>query len=225
MSENYDVVLPVVPEESFLGEALESVLAQSKRPNKIFVVVNGTNETKCRSFRVAKSFGKPVEAILVQEKGQIGALRLGIASSKSSFIAFIDADDLWLPDKQEVQLGAFQTWPELEAVHCIMTDFRDHNGVRQFGRSTQSALFGATTFRRSVFDRLGPPDLTAKPSQWLVRWYSSAREAGLVETCIDEEMILRRIHGDNFWVNHREEALGHLFEELRHLSRKKLRET
>ena len=86
------VIIPVFNGEKYLAAAIESVLAQNYQPIQLIVVDDGSTD---RSATVARSFAQ-VEYHFQDHAGVATALNMGIAESKGTFIAFLDADDLWI---------------------------------------------------------------------------------------------------------------------------------
>jgi glycosyltransferase involved in cell wall biosynthesis len=119
-----DVVMPVYNGEAFVEAGLESVFAQTALPSRIIVVNDGSTDHTAE--RVKMLFEKQValltECVLLDKKngGLSSARNAGVLESRSKFVAFLDADDVWLPQKLEFQYGVFQsnTFTNLGAVYC-----------------------------------------------------------------------------------------------------------
>ena len=87
-------VMPAFNAERFLAEAIRSVLAQSLPPVEVIVVDDGSTDS---TGEIARSFGEPVRCIRQQNAGPSAARNRGIREARGEFIAFLDADDWWLP--------------------------------------------------------------------------------------------------------------------------------
>ena len=98
------VVVPCYNGERFVGEAIESALAQTHAPAEVIVA---DDESADRSVRVASSFGPRVRVIRCAHGGVSAARNAGIAAASSDLIASLDADDVWERDKLEHQLPRF----------------------------------------------------------------------------------------------------------------------
>ncbi|HUC07767.1 MAG TPA: glycosyltransferase family A protein, partial [Solirubrobacterales bacterium] len=92
------VVIPAFDAERFLGESIESVLAQTYAPLETIVVDDGSNDG---TVAVASAYSE-VTVIEQANAGPSAARNRGFAASSGDFIAFQDADDLMTPDKLEV---------------------------------------------------------------------------------------------------------------------------
>ena len=117
------VVIPVYNGERFIGEALDSVRAQTMPPAEILVVDDGSTD---RSGAIAEAWGATVLHQLNQ--GNSAARNAAIRASSQPWIAFLDADDVWEPQKLEYQWTAVQRCPDAGAVFTDFTEF-DSRGL------------------------------------------------------------------------------------------------
>jgi glycosyltransferase involved in cell wall biosynthesis len=95
------VVIPCYNGARFIRETLESVRAQTRPVLEVIVVDDGSTDD---SAAIAESFGPLVRVIRQPNQGESVARNRGIDEAKGDWIAFLDADDLWLPEKNEKQL-------------------------------------------------------------------------------------------------------------------------
>ncbi|QDS88347.1 Hyaluronan synthase [Rosistilla ulvae] len=111
------VVIPCYNGASYLDETLRSALAQTHRPLEILLVDDGSTDN---SVEIAESFAPHVTVYRQPNSGESVARNRGIELAKGDFVAFLDADDLWEPNKLEAQISQFNRVPELS---CVYTDF------------------------------------------------------------------------------------------------------
>jgi glycosyltransferase involved in cell wall biosynthesis len=112
--ETISVVIPTYNYARFLPAALESVLGQTLPPDEIIVVDDGsTDETRDVVERYA---ARGVRYIRQESEGVSVARNRGIRESRGEFVAFLDADDEWLPEKLELQMSHFQQHPQAALV-------------------------------------------------------------------------------------------------------------
>ncbi|MBP7937174.1 MAG: glycosyltransferase family 2 protein [Phycisphaerae bacterium] len=97
-----------------LGEALESVLAQTVPPMEILVVDDRSTD---ESAALARSFGPRIRVLVNPGRGPGAARRLGVSEASGEYIAFVDADDTVEPTKHEQQLAVLQSRPPGTVVH------------------------------------------------------------------------------------------------------------
>jgi glycosyltransferase involved in cell wall biosynthesis len=94
-------VIPAYNAEPFIGEAIQSVLAQTFEVSEIIVVDDGSSDN---TSEVARGFART--RVIRRPNGGPGAARnTGINAASGNWIAFLDSDDLWLPRKTEIQIG------------------------------------------------------------------------------------------------------------------------
>lgn len=193
------VVIPVYNGERFLAEALTSVFVQTYRPIEVIVVDDGSTD---RSAEIAASFG---EVTLVRQlnSGVSTARNTGIARAQGEFLAFLDADDIWLERKIELQVRYLGDHPEFAYAISHYSNFI-HRGVP-----------APPWFRP---DRLDAPELGYVPSSWLVRrstldavgpfnpdyrnaedmdWIARAKDMGLLAGVLPDVLVAKRIHDAN----------------------------
>lgn len=94
MTQAYAVVIPAKNARLFIGAALESVAAQHVKPAEVVVVDDGSTDG---TGEIARTFGVTVVTVSSSE-GVSAARNRGILATTAPFIAFLDADDEWLPD-------------------------------------------------------------------------------------------------------------------------------
>jgi glycosyltransferase involved in cell wall biosynthesis len=107
MMKTVSVVIPCYNGAAFLAETLASVLHQTYRPHEIIVVDDGSTD---KSASIAESFGPSVRVIRQENQGESVARNRGWAEARGEWIAWLDADDLWVPTKLERQM------------HCLRVD-------------------------------------------------------------------------------------------------------
>lgn len=112
---NVSVVIPAHNAREFLGKAVRSVLEQTHRCAEIIIVDDGSTDG---TVGVASSFGEQVKYIRQENAGAAIARNSGIHAATSEYIAFLDADDFWFPDKTQRQLQRFDSDPEIALVYC-----------------------------------------------------------------------------------------------------------
>lgn len=102
--ESVSVVIPAYNAERFLGETLESVLSQTLPPDEIVVVDDGSTDST--SDLVRSFHDRRIRLIVQPNAGTAVACNRGVSAATGRWIAFVDADDVWMPEKLEFQLGA-----------------------------------------------------------------------------------------------------------------------
>jgi glycosyltransferase involved in cell wall biosynthesis len=196
------VVIPVFNGERFLGEAIESTLAQSRPPAEVVVVDDGSTDG---SAAVAERFPE-VTLVRTEHRGVAAARNTGVERSTGDLIAFLDADDLMKPDRLERQTAVLAQQPGLDFVLGRAQVFAE-DGVElpevitarpaPMAGDDEPPYYAMTVLiRREAFDRVGPFDTGLRLGQdgdWIMR----AIDAGLSYEVIDAPLTVRRFHGAN----------------------------
>jgi glycosyltransferase involved in cell wall biosynthesis len=198
------VIIPVQNGVAYLGDALGSVLAQRRPAQEIIVVDDGSSDG---SEELARSF-PGVRCLRQESAGQASALNAGVTASTGDFLAFLDADDRWLPDKLQLQLAAFSSEPELEIVFGHARQFFEPGVTStRLGESPAlpARLPSALLVRRAAWQRVG-----AFSSEWplggVIEWCARAEDCGLRSRMLDELVYERRVHGKNATLSHPDAA-------------------
>ena len=212
----YTLIMGVKNAEIYIEETLKSVFAQSLLPNELIIVDDYSQD---RTIEIAKSFDFDVKIISNRRPGLSAALNQGIQEAKSHYLAFLDADDLWLPTKQEKQISFLNENPSLEVVSSAALNFKKNEITDQYFESSRefppSRLFTASTFRKETFLKYGLLDESQGHFGWLYEWWSRAGDAGIKYGQIEEILFHRRIHETNSWVLQKELATKTVLEIVR----------
>ena len=193
-------VIPAHDCERYVGEAIESVLAQTYPHIELVVVDNGSGDG---TAKVIRGFGDRARLIFEGRRGIGPARNAGVRSSRGEYVAFLDCDDLWEPRKTEIQLAAFADDPRPDVVMGHVKQFAspdlDPAVAEEFRipEDPQPGMFpGAVLVRRDVLDRVGPWREEVVVSDGL-EWFLAVRRLGLREVMLPEVVTLRRVHGRN----------------------------
>jgi glycosyltransferase involved in cell wall biosynthesis len=108
MLDNVTVVVPAYNAERFIGQGLKSILSQTLPVAEVLVVDDGSTDG---TAGVVSRFGGPVRLLHQPNAGVSTARNRGLQEAAGRFVAFCDADDLWLPSKLEKQMEALTANP------------------------------------------------------------------------------------------------------------------
>lgn len=107
-------VIPVYNGERFVADAIRSVLEQTYQAVECVVVDDGSTDGTVETVRF---FGRDVRLVQVQNGGQSRARNIGVSAARGAYVAFLDADDIWLEQKIESQMELFKAKPHLGLVY------------------------------------------------------------------------------------------------------------
>ena len=112
------VAIPVFNGEEMIGEAIDSVLAQTYEELELIIVDDGSTD---RSIEVAERHSdERVSVVSVKRGGPSWARNIALASARGEYIAFLDADDYWLSNRLERQVCILESEPTVEVVGHLM---------------------------------------------------------------------------------------------------------
>lgn len=112
--DSVSVIVPHYNRPEFVRGALESIHAQTVKPAEILLVDDGSTPENREKLKAVADLATIVYA--PRNLGISGARNLGAQTAKGSWLAFLDDDDSWLPDKQERQIRYLEAHPHLKAV-------------------------------------------------------------------------------------------------------------
>src|SRR5262245_17177550 len=200
-------VIPCHNGDRYLAEAIESVLGQTYRPIELIVIDDGSTD---RSAEVAQGFRDALRYERQPHSGSGAARNRGVDLATGAFLAFLDADDLWPPDKLRRQMAALQADPSVGIVGGQVEQFVSPElppavqaGVRVDPRPMPAPLPGAMLIRREEFQRVGPYSsrfATAAEMDWFMR----ATELHVKTLVLPQVVLRRRIHTTNHGILRRD---------------------
>jgi glycosyltransferase involved in cell wall biosynthesis len=198
--ERVSVIIPVRNGASYLAEAIRSTLAQSHPPLEVIVIDDGSTD---ESAAIACGMAHPVRVLERPHQGAGAARNAGIKAAAGDFLAFLDADDLWSPDKLALQLARFTARPELDFVFTHVRNFispelapEEKERILCPRRALPGMIPSSLLARRSAFERCGrfPEDLRVGE---LIPWLGLAADLGLRSEVMAEVLVERRLHNHN----------------------------
>ena len=207
------VIIPTHNRVRFLGGAIKSVLAQSFKDLEIIVVDDCSSED---TEAVVKSFPNGTIRYFKHDRrrGGAAARNTGIAESIGEYVAFLDDDDEWYPEKLARQTQIMQAAPaEVGGVYTgyfivdrgtsqirgqlVPTDRGDLSETLLAGNCIGST--SSMVMRRSCFEKVGLFDERLPSFQDYDLWIRAARKYHF--ECIREPMLKYFVHADKIWTN------------------------
>jgi glycosyltransferase involved in cell wall biosynthesis len=209
-SPRVSVILPIFNGARYLAEAIESALAQTYTHYEIIAVNDGSRDGSNQIVKDYLGSGR----IQYFEQANLGVARArntGIAHSSGEFIALLDQDDIWLPDKLEKQIAYMKAHPAVALLHarvaCIDDNGREVNCKGSIyvddtsGDCAERLVSGnriallTVMIRRSCLDEVGTFRQAFAPADDWHLWLRIAVRHPL--GFLDEVVGKYRIHGSN----------------------------
>lgn len=196
------VIIPAFNAQRFLAETLNSLLAQTYQQWEAIIIDDGSND---QTLAIAQEFAhnEPRLRVLTQANAGVSASRnAGMGIAEGEFIAFLDADDVWHPQKLERQVQAACT-QSVDFIYCCVS-YHDVNGTlyyepdwspylgalngEEFFVRQYTSLFllpSCVMVRKSLIEQCGGFDISLRSAEdgelWLRLAQSGARFLGLSE--------------------------------------------
>ena len=184
----------------YIGETIESVLAQTHRPLELIVVDDGSDDG---TGDVVQRYGDAVQLLRQERQGNGGARNSGVARAQGPYLAFLDADDRFTPTKVAHQLALLDADPGLDMVFGHVREFlspeltaAERAAVREPAPESPWAAPNLMLIRRESYDRVGGFSTSLRVGV-TVDWYARAVDAGLRYAILPEVVLERRLHTAN----------------------------
>jgi len=121
------VIIPTYNNATYLADAIESVMAQTFRDIEIIVIDDGSTD---QTDQVMSTYANRVVFIRQANHGPSAARNRGIAEAQGKYLAFLDSDDLYLPDKISLQVSFLEAHPEIDLVYSDGVRFKISKGKK-----------------------------------------------------------------------------------------------
>lgn len=202
------VVIPSYNSARWVGEAIESVLGQSFPDWELLLVDDGSTDN---TRAVVARYTDPRVRYIYQENQERSAARnRGVREAQGAFVAFLDADDLWLPEKLAEQVKVFEREPAVGLVYAG-TYVVEEDGRPFFQQRCQHRGFvvrpllvednivagsaSSAMVRRECFERVGYWDETLAVCEDWEMWLRIARS--YLFDFVPQPLVKVRTHGNN----------------------------
>jgi glycosyltransferase involved in cell wall biosynthesis len=200
------IIVPVYNGAEFIGESLESIFAQTYKEYRIVVIDDGSTDN---THEAVAKFGQSVNYQYQPNAGAGAARNRGVELADDEFIAFLDADDCWTPDKLEKQISILQENSELDAVFGQVRQISQNDWENRYDKLADSSpklfegyLPGMMLIRRESFLKVGMFSVIYQVGEG-IDWYLRAKEADLKMYLLSEVVLWRRIHDTNSGITRR----------------------
>lgn len=210
------VIVPVYNGERYLDSGLKSIFRQAYQPLEIIVIDDGSTD---HSADIARSY-QDIRYIYQPNQGPSAARNNGIDAARGEYIGFLDADDVWMPEKLSIQVDYLNHHPEVGFVYAhrrmIIEEgvekppwYREH----LFENDSPGLIASNLLARKKVFEHIGgfnPTYRFGENAEWLAR----AKDAGIRMAILPETLLLSRVHGQN-QTYHLDEMRSHILKALK----------
>ena len=217
-------IVPCFNSRTYVAEALDSIFAQTHRPIEVIAADDGSTDGTLEAVRQYSD----VIVVTQPDRGPAATRNLGLRRASGELVAFLDADDLWHPDKLARQYQCFIDDPELQycVTHAQMFWTADLDGERNrladHPRSGAVPGYATTTLlaRRTLFDSIGFFDERLRFGD-AVEWFIRASESNVKKRVLDDVLTYHRMHDNNLTRRRSEESRKEFLAIVRGLLRRR----
>ncbi len=212
MSSYVSIVIPTYNRKAYIQEAIDSALAQTYSHYEIIVIDDGSTDGTGEAL--AARYGDKIRYVWQENQGESAARNHGIQLSTGKYVALLDSDDLWYPQKLSRQIDFLTAHPDIGLLTCLMESM-DVNGITvpgqpggikalQFGNSfaalyRENILSGASSavIPKQIIERGGGFDEDIRFGE---DWDFWLRIAAITEFyCLPHVLVRVRIHEGGQW--------------------------
>lgn len=213
------IIIPVYNGSNFVGEAIDSALAQTYKNIEIIVVNDGSKDDEATE-NIALSYKEKIRYFKKENGGVSSALNLGIEKMKGDYFSWLSHDDLYLPEKIEKQInllkqkeydydntivlcsGSLIDKDEKNIAHYDKTYDRECNGVELFKLFMRGYSLNGLGFLipRQVFVKSGNFDENMRYLQDLDLWLRFFQNKDYKYVLQSEKLVVTRCHSQQVTV-------------------------
>jgi glycosyltransferase involved in cell wall biosynthesis len=221
-------IVPVYNGERYLREAVDSILAQTYRPLKVIVADDGSTDG---TPAAAAAYGEQLTYLRQSNQGYAAAKNLGLSAAEGDFIAFLDVDDLWRPEKLARQVARLRERPEIDLCFTRYKNFwmpelaEEERRYQGHAHSQPQSSWSISTLlvRRAAFEKFGDFHDGNRGIENMT-WFLRAAGRGAVIEVLTDILMYRRFNTESFTRRGPAEVYGNMLpilKEWRNYQRRK----
>jgi glycosyltransferase involved in cell wall biosynthesis len=180
------VIIPAYNAAPWIAETIDSVLNQTFKDFEVIVVDDGSTDA---TAEVVASYKPQIQYLYKNNGGPSSARNTGICAARGQYIAFLDADDLWLPEKLQIQMQLFIQNPSLAWVYSNGLIFEENPNKNPHLFSQSSYMYSGEILRPLLLQ-----DFVASPTPIVRR--DVFKDVGL----FNEESSFKSVEDWDMWL-------------------------
>ena len=206
------IIMPCFNSEQFIEEAIQSVLEQSFTDFELMIIDGGSSDNTINTINRLSKIDNRISYIAnLDDQGPAHARFKGIEKSKGKYIAFIDADDLWLPNKLDLQINfmiknnlsfCYTRYRSInesgQKVGCLIPMYSSYNFTKALGRrgiGTLTVAVKKSVLTKDIIKNYGK----SHGEEYL--WWLLILKKGIVARLLNIDCARYRIVGDSLSTN------------------------
>lgn len=202
MNKLVSIIIPTHNPGNFIHETIATALNQSYQPIEVIVVDDGSTNNISDKL---KSYGNRIQLIETENRGSASARNTAVEASSGHFLAFLDHDDLLMPEAIQLRVDTLNSNPDIQLVFGHQQYIYDENmdGTlrtrleSQYGdKILPGEIISTLLLRREHFLKIGYFN-TNRNLHDFIEWYGHAQDSGYKKMMLQDIIIKRRIHDAN----------------------------
>lgn len=223
VSPRVSVVIPTYNGGYYLCQTIESVLAQTFQDIEILVIDDASDQDIASLLRPYK---ERIQYVRKERSGPASSRNHGIKLARGQYLALLDHDDLWHPDKLQMQVRALDERPQCALAYCYPmlidgegkpipnekpSSFPSGDVTLDFLSANRITTFSATLIRKSIFEKTGFLDeaLEMTTADDYDMWLRISDVAEIV--FVPDDLVSYRIHAGNLLKNYDQNLRAHMY--------------
>lgn len=191
------IIIPCFNAAKYIHAAIESILTQFYPNIEIIVIDDGSTDA---SAPIIQSFGTAVHYLYQPNGGAAAARNIGLRQAMGSWIGFLDADDLMMPNTLSVLATAIQSTADARLFWGKMTiQYEENHPVIPFrfgGTAAHLVQLGTMWCKKDVFEQVGWFDSTTQPAEDM-DWFKRVLDAPIPIHKLEHVCLTYRRHAHN----------------------------
>ena len=207
------VIIPVYNQERYLSETIESVLNQTYSSFELILINDGSVDSSSEIMETYAAKDSRVITIHIENGGKPNAVNTAASVAKGELLAFMDHDDLMVPERLEKQVNYLEAHPEISAVSSNSYYVNEDGiimGVQRYGKLETPeksreymerkqrimCSFTSLTVKKSVFEKVGGLRSRYWPSDD-IDFINRLPQNGFLLIILNENLVKYRIHSQS----------------------------
>ena len=213
------IMMPTYNNAKYIKQAIESIYAQNYDNIEIIVVDDGSTDT---TKEILQQY-KDIKYFYIGHKGISVARNTALENTKGEYIAFLDSDDYWLPNKLNTQMQYFKEHPDCEIVFTKYENFFENEKLKTNKRAMHEKMMEkflkqylpSSIIKKELFEKYGFFDENFSGVEDTEFLYRLLEKGVNINHIIPEIFYVRRIHGQNVTLNYNQDTVKYITAILR----------
>lgn len=205
------VILPNFNGEKYLGQAIESILAQDFPDFEFLILDDGSSDSSKEVIKRYAALDNRIIPFFLKKQGLVSILNFGLENSKGQYIARMDSDDISLPNRFSTQIN-YLIQPNIGLVGSGIYVVSESGTFLRYGQNPTDIVLNkmmldtnyiahpTVMFKRELLDKVGRYSKVFKHAEDYELWLRFSRVTNIINT--KEKLLIYRQHKDSISIKH-----------------------